>query len=418
MWLGDEGKFYTERAAPVARRGLLRQCFEWLEAKDRTPEELLRLCLERIAARDEQLRAWVEVNPQPAPGGGPLAGIPFGAKDVYETRGLLTEYGSPIYAGRKGETDAALVKQLRSRGAVLVGKTQTTAFAYFDPAPTRNPHDTARTPGGSSSGSAVAVAAGMVPFALGTQTLGSVLRPASYCGVVGFKPTAGLLPREGVLPLAPSLDTPGLFTQTADDMHMLWSRMGNADAPAKRLLAVPSLMPAVEPEMEEAFRNVARRLESQYMINVVEMPERFSEMGSAVHRINAYEAARTHEARYREHGERIGSKLAQLVEEGLRIPVDDYRAALATVVEVKRDMTRLFGKYPVLMTPAATGVAPMGLESTGDPVMNASWTALGVPAISIPMPVSGLPLGLQLVSDSGTDASLLALAAELAALFE
>lgn len=417
MWVGDEGKVYTDRA-PLARRGLLRQFFEWLDAHGRTPEELLNLCLERIAARDDQLRAWVEVKPEPATGNGPLSGIPFGAKDIYETRGFATEYGSPIYAGRKGETDAALVKQLRSRGAVLLGKTQTTAFAYFDPAPTRNPHDPERTPGGSSSGSAVAVAAGMVPFALGTQTLGSVLRPASYCGIVGFKPTAGLLPREGVLPLAPSLDTPGLFTQTADDMHMLWSRMGHAESPPKRLLAVPALMPAVEPEMEQAFRNVAGRLESRYILNVVEMPERFPELGNAVTLINAYEGARTHEARFREHGARIGSKLAQLVEEGLRILPDDYRAALAAVVEVKRGMTRLFSKYPVLITPAATGVAPVGLESTGDPVMNASWTALGVPAISIPMPSPGLPLGLQLVSDSGADASLLSLAAELEASFE
>src|SRR5579864_4156977 len=253
MWAGNEGRVYSDRVTS-AKRGLLRQFIEWLDERNRTTDELLSLCLERIKARDEQLRAWVQVSPQPALGKGDLLGIPFGAKDIYETRDLATEYGSPIYAGRKGSTDAALVTDLRRRGAILLGKTQTTAFAYFDPAPTRNPHDPARTPGGSSSGSAVAVAAGMVPFALGTQTLGSILRPASFCGVVGFKPSAGSLSLDGVLPFAPSLDTAGLFTQTADDMQLLWTLMGHAKAAAPRNLSIPSLMPSVDPAMEAAFR--------------------------------------------------------------------------------------------------------------------------------------------------------------------
>ena len=154
MWIGDESRVSSEKAG-TGRRGLLRQFVEWLDAHDRAPEELLGLCLERISARDEQLRAWVQVAPQLALGDGPLTGIPFGAKDIYETRDLATEYGSPLYAGRKGATDATLITELRKLGAVLVGKTQTTAFAYFDPGPTRNPHQTDHTPGGSSSGSAV-----------------------------------------------------------------------------------------------------------------------------------------------------------------------------------------------------------------------------------------------------------------------
>lgn len=405
--------------APVTgKRGLFRQFVEWREAKDRMPAELLELCLERIKARDSQLRAWVEVSPQPALGDGPLFGIPFGVKDIFETRNLPTEYGSPLYAGRKGETDAAVVTQLRKRGAILLGKTQTTAFAYFDPAPTRNPHDPACTPGGSSSGSAVAVAAGMVPFALGTQTLGSVLRPASFCGVVGFKPSVGLLSLEGVLPFAPSLDTVGLFTQTADDMHLLWSKMGNGDGTAKRSVAVPALMPAVEPAMEVAFRRTVERLEPHVSLNIVEMPSRFPDLAGAVKLISAYEGARTHEARWRKHGDAIGIKLAEMVDGGLRIPEDTYHAALTMVGEIKREMTSMFRQYPVLLTPSATGAAPATLESTGDPIMNLPWTALGVPAISIPMPGLGLPLGLQLVSDSGTDAALLALAVEVEALLQ
>jgi Asp-tRNA(Asn)/Glu-tRNA(Gln) amidotransferase A subunit family amidase len=417
MGPGDESRVHSEKAGS-SHRGLLRQFVEWLDAHNRTPEELLGLCLERIAARDEQLRAWVQVAPQPALGNGPLAGIPFGAKDIYETRGLATEYGSPLYAGRKGATDASLITELRKLGAVLVGKTQTTAFAYFDPAPTRNPHQTGHTPGGSSSGSAVAVAAGMVPFALGTQTLGSVLRPASFCGVVGFKPSVGLLTLEGVLPFAPSLDTAGLFTQSADDMQLLWTRMGHAGGTAKRSLSIPSLMPPVEPAMEAAFRRVVERLDPYFSFNVIEMPPRFAELAPAVKRISTYEGARTHESRWREHGGAIGRMLAQLVEEGLRIPADEYRAALTTVGEIKREMSSLFRQYPVLITPSAPGPAPEGLESTGDPIMNSPWTALGVPAISIPMPALGLPLGLQLVSESGTDAALLALAVEIETLFQ
>ena len=398
------------------RHGLLRQFIEWLEAAERTPHQLLELCLERIAARDAELRAWVDVAPQPALTAGPLSGIPFGVKDIYETRGMPTEYGSPLCAGRKGETDAALVTELRRRGAVLLGKTHTTAFASFDPAPTCNPHNPSHTPGGSSSGSAAAVAAGMVPFALGTQTLGSVLRPASFCGVVGFKPTAGLLSLEGVLPFARSLDTAGLFTQTADDMQLLWSRIGHADAAAKRVLAVPSVMPTVDSVMQAAFHRAIGRLSSHFHVEIIDMPPAFADLAPAVKLINTYEGARTHELRWREHGEVIGVKLAALVAEGLRISPDHYRAARGTMADARREFTSFLRHYPVLLTPSAPGPAPEGLTSTGDPIMNLPWTALGLPAISIPMPVPGLPLGLQLVSESNSDSALLALAVEVESL--
>jgi len=410
----NERQLHTDR--PAAKLGLLRQFVEWLDARVRTRDELLQLCLGRIAARDHELRAWVEVTPQPALGSGPLNGIPFGVKDIYETRGMATEYGSPLYTGRKGATDAALVTELRERGAVLLGKTHTTGFAYFDPAPTHNPHNRLHTPGGSSSGSAVAVAAGMAPFALGTQTLGSVLRPASFCGVVGFKPSAGVLSLEGILPFAPSLDTPGLFTQTADDMQILWTRMGHPEFPPKRELAVPSLMPPVDPPMEAAFRRTIERIEPHFHINAIEMPSRFADLAPAVRLINTYEGARTHEIRWLEHRYAIGSKLAQLVQEGLSIPSDQYRAALSTVADVKREIISLLRQHPVLVTPSAPGAAPEGLTSTGDPIMNLPWTALGFPAISIPMPVLGLPLGLQLVAGSGSDSGLLALAVEVESL--
>ena len=390
---------------------MLREFLDALGAGEKTEAELLQICLQRIREADPKIQAWVEVAPQKPRCDGPLRGIPFGAKDIFETEGLATEFGSAIYAGRRGERDAALVRDLKDRGAVLLGKTQTTAFAYFDPAPTRNPRDPDHTPGGSSSGSAAAVAMGMVPFALGSQTQGSVLRPASFCGVAGFKPTYGLLPLDGVLPFAPSLDTAGLFTQTAEDMRLLWERMGFAVGRGERLrLGVPDPLPEVEPEMERAFRATVIRLGTER----VELPPGFSRLLPAARLINDYEGARTHEQRFREHGFRIGLRLAQLVDRGLRIPAGEYQAALETVRAVRVEMSEMFRQVPLILTPAAPGPAPRGLESTGDPRMNTPWTALGVPAISIPMAVSsGLPLGLQLTAGFGCDALLVDTACQL-----
>src|SRR5438876_8833055 len=212
---------------------------------------------------DPSIHAWVQVLPQRPTGKGKLSEIPFGVKDIIETRGLSTEYGSPIYKGRIGTADAAIVREMRRRGAILLGKTQCTAFAYFTPPPTRNPRDLEHTPGGSSSGSAAAVAAGMVPIALGTQNKGSVLRPASFCGVTGFKASYGLLPMEGVLPLAKSLDTLGFFTHTPGDMLALWESMGHPAGRSEDFeLGAPEPMPEVEPAMAAAFRNALSRLRS------------------------------------------------------------------------------------------------------------------------------------------------------------
>ncbi len=363
---------------------MLRQWLEWIECGERTPADLLDLCLGRIREAEGEVRAWVEVAPRAGRGEGALRGIPFGAKDIIETRGMATEYGSSLYAGRRGERDAAVITLLENAGAILLGKTQTTAFACFDPAPTRNPRVPGHTPGGSSSGSAAAVAAGMVPFAVGTQTLGSVLRPASYCGVCGFKPTLGLLSTDGVLPCAPSEDTLGFFTATAEDMECLWSRLrgGRAEPPQGRVARFP----------EEA-------------------PAGWDRLTEAALLINDYEGARTHEARYREYGERIGARLAELVRRGLRIPPEQYAAAKAHVEEMRGEMARVFEATPIVESPAATGPAPAGYESTGDPARNAPWTALGVPAISIPQEGDGPPIGLQLTAAWGRDDQLVAAAA-------
>ncbi|MEX2263756.1 MAG: amidase [Bryobacteraceae bacterium] len=395
---------------------MFRQCVEWLESGEKTPAELLDLFLARIREADASVKAWVDVRPQPGSAKGPLAGIPFGAKDILETSGLATEYGSPLYSGRKGSEDAAVIADLKKRGATLLGKTHTTAFAYFDPAPTRNPNAPGHTPGGSSSGSAAAVAAGMVPFTLGSQTQGSVLRPASFCGVTGFKPTFGQLPVDGVLPFAPSLDTVGLFTQTAADMRLLWERMGYGRAISNRAtLAAPQPRPDAEPPMLRAFEDSIARLRARgWKVEDVAMPRAFAGILPAVRLVNNYEGARTHRERWERHGAQVGAKLAQLVSDGLKIPDGQYAAALDALRTARREMQPVLQEYAAVLTPAAPGPPPKGFASTGDPRMNSPWTALRVPAISIPMRVgANLPLGLQITGSSGSDARLLAVAEEL-----
>ena len=358
---------------------------------------------------DGSIRAWVQVLPQQPQGDGVLSAIPFGAKDIIETRGLSTEYGSPIYRGRIGTADAAIVRELRQRGAILLGKTQSTAFAYRTPAPTRNPRDVEHTPGGSSSGSAAAVAAGMVPFALGTQTKGSVLRPASYCGVTGFKASYGLLPMEGVLPFAKSLDTLGFFTHTPADMLALWESLGRSSGKAEAFaLGAPDPMPEVEPAMAAAFQNALSQLRAAGVsIRAVDIAGMLGRLDAASNTVMFYEGARFHHQRYKEYGSRLAD-LADLVREGLQISAAQYDEARRFIAACKARITELYKITPVILVPAATGPAPFGTASTGDPSMNSPWTALGTPAISIPMVVpNGLPLGLQLTADHGEDARVI-----------
>ncbi len=382
---------------------------QWFHASRKTRALELRKCLDRIRELEPAIHAWVQVKPQEPTGSGPLSGIPFGVKDIVETRGLATEYGSPIYKGRIGVADAAIVRGLRQRGAILLGKTQTTAFAYRTPAPTRNPRDLGHTPGGSSSGSAAAVAAGMVPFAVGEQTQGSVLRPASYCGVTGFKPTYGLLSLEGVLPLAKSLDTLGFYTPTAADMLALWEAMGHpAGAGEDFALAAPDPIPDVEPPMKAAFQNALSALQKAGLsIRSVDIAGMLARLAEASNTVMFYEGARFHEQRFKEYGARLAD-LVDLVQKGLQIPMEQYDEARRYIAESAARVREIYKATPVILVPAATGPAPLGLSSTGDPRMNAPWTALGTPAISIPLPISsGLPLGLQLTADRGQDARVL-----------
>ncbi len=382
---------------------------DWFHASREARAAGLAAAQERIRALDGAIHAWVQVAPQPRLGDGPLHGIPFGAKDIMETRGLATEYGSPIYRGRIGTDDAAIVTSLRRRGAVLMGKTHTTAFAHREPAPTHNPRNLEHTPGGSSSGSAAAVAAGMVPFALGTQTRGSVLRPASFCGITGFKATYGLLPLDGVLPFATSLDTLGFFTHTPTDMLALWNAMGQPVGREEDVaLGAPDPLPAVEPAMAAAFADAISRLrKAGVAVRALDLVPLLARLDDASDTVMYYEGARFHEQRYQEHGDRM-AHMAELVRQGRTIPASRYEEAKRVIADGRKTIAEIYRTTPVILVPAATGPAPRGLTHTGDASLNAPWTALGTPAIAIPMAVTtGLPLGLQLTAAPGEDARVI-----------
>ena len=392
---------------------------DWLRADAAARKQGVEAALERIRQMDPAIHAWVQVAPQPATGNGPLAGIPFAVKDIIEVKNLALEYGSPVYKGQIGKRNAAIVQRICSLGAIVLGKTQTAAFAYRTPPPTRNPRNLEHTPGGSSSGSAAAVAAGMVPFALGTQTLGSVLRPASYCGVTGFKPNYGFFPMEGVLPFSKSLDTLGLFTSTPSDMLQLWEVLGNPRGRREELVfAAPEPLPRLEPEMVKAFQaNITLLRHRGIPIQPANISTLFDKLNDHARVVMFYEGARFHKQRFEQFGAKL-QDLADLVREGLRISDGSYNASLSFIVQARQQMSGIFAKTPIVLMPAATGPAPLGLSSTGDSRMNSPATALGTPAISIPMPVGNdLPLGLQLIAEHGQEQRVLHAAIQLAAIF-
>jgi Asp-tRNA(Asn)/Glu-tRNA(Gln) amidotransferase A subunit family amidase len=378
--------------------------------------------LAQARARDEERRAG-----RPT---GPLHGVPVALKDIVDTSDLPTEYGSPLYAGNLPWREAVVVTRLREAGAVIFGKTVTTEFAYFHPGPTRNPHDLERTPGGSSSGSAAAVAAGMVPLAIGTQTNGSVIRPAAFCGVVGFKPTRGLIPRKGVLPLSSTFDQIGVFARTIEDAAMLAESMvgyheGDPDTrpmarppfretaigewplPPRLAFVKSAVWERAAPETQELFAELGEKL-GDAMVEV--------ELGGDY--ANAYdwhrlimEAEMAHNLGhiYEKAAERISPVLRELIERGRGHSASDYLRAKAGIATMNEAFDDLFTEFNAVLTPSATGEAPRGLDSTGDPIFSTLWTYLGAPAITVPIKqsASGLPLGAQLVGPRGDDARLL-----------
>ena len=391
--------------------------------------ERLEAELAAVAAREPVVGAWAarlsddEVRAAfAAAPDGPLAGFSLGVKDVIDTAELTTERGSPIYRGRRAGADAACVALARAAGAVMVGKTVTTEFAVLTPAATTNPHDPSRTPGGSSSGSAAAVAAGMVRVALGTQTAGSVIRPAAFCGVVGFKPSRHLVPVTGVNPLAPSLDTVGMFARTVADAAALFGALagGGAETPARRLRVAryrSHQWPAAGPATVDALDRATDALRRDG-VEVVELAPVTGLRGLDAHAttIMLWEASRAFAWERRHAPGLLSDGLTRLLQAGDRIDTEQYGAARRAAERARVAFDEAMGGFDAWLTPAVVGEAPP-IASTGDPVFCRVWTLLGGPALTLPAGSGpeGLPVGVQLVGARWADARLLGVAARLEA---
>ncbi|GAA4874967.1 amidase [Actinomycetospora straminea] len=365
----------------------------------------------RIDEVDDRVRAWVELVPPDAGGDGPLAGVPVGIKDIVDVAGVPTRCGSAARADAPPATDdAAITALLRGAGAVVVGKTVTTEFAFFDPGPTRNPHDPARTPGGSSSGSAAAVAAGMVPLAVGTQTAGSVVRPASYCGVAGLAVARGSLPTAGVNPLAPGLDTLGLFAASVEDLATARAALaGHAPATASgtspRLLTWDGTDVAeVSPAMQEAHADaVAAAHVAGAGLAAWDLDLRRATVDHRM--VMAAEASMTVP-----DAPGLGPNLRALLAEGRAVPPDELAAARERAATTREAVLARLDDADAVLVPGALGVAPAGLDATGDPVLSRPWHLLGLPALAVPgaRDAAGLPLGLALIGHPDREDALLA----------
>lgn len=361
---------------------------------------------------------------------GPLFGLAVGIKDIIDTRDLPTELGSPLFSGRQPRADATLVRSLRAAGAVIMGKTVTTEMATYSPGKTRNPHNPGHTPGGSSSGSAAAVAAGQVPLAVGTQTNGSVIRPASFCGVVGYKPTFGLIPRTGVLTQSPPLDQVGVFARSVADAALLAEVLAGYDEhdPAtvprahlpllRTALQEPPVPPTLgwvktpfwdrlAPDAQEAFQELVQLLGDR--VKSFDLPPSAADAIEWQRTVMEADIAGSYDKEYREGRDQLSASLKAQIERGQRVTAVDYRKAVARIALLNAGFEDVFDHFSAFITPATLGTAPAGLDATGDPVMCTLWTFTGMPAISLPLlrGANGLPIGVQLVGPRGDDARLL-----------
>jgi amidase len=390
-----------------------------------TCEAVVRGCIARIAARDGVVKAFVNFDPDYAlaqaraldrgPCRGPLHGVPIGIKDIIDTYDMPTEMGSPIYRGYRPPADASCVALLRRAGAVILGKTATCELAGMAPAETTNPHDAAHTPGGSSSGSAAAVADAMLPAALGTQTGGSVLRPASFCGIFGFKPTYNTYNRAGVKPAAESIDTIGLLTRSIDDIELLTDvlRMqapqppGTRDGAPRIGLCRTELWDTALPETKAAVEGAAVQLgKAGATVRDVELPEVFADLhGLARGTINHFERAACMAFEWDHHREALSPQMRRYIESGQKTSRDDYVAAWRRVEECRALLASVFDGLDVLLAPCVQGEAPQGLGFTGDPGMQAMWTALHTPTITLPSHRGphNLPVGVQIIAQRYKD---------------
>jgi Asp-tRNA(Asn)/Glu-tRNA(Gln) amidotransferase A subunit family amidase len=405
--------------------------------RETTVEAVLQDSLARIAEAEPALHAWKHLNVEAAmqraraldariAGGeniGLLGGIPLAVKDLIDTADMPTGYGSAVYEGHRPTADAEVVRQVRNTGAVVIGKTVTTEFAYFTPGPTANPWNTTHTPGGSSSGSAAAVASGMVPLAFGSQTAGSLIRPASYCGVFALKPTHDLVSGAGVKAFAPSLDTMGWLANTADDLELMRAALTGEnfeslpDASGMRLLSCRTHEWSHADAGGVAVWEKGHSLLSAAGVPVasLDLPASLLGLMQAQKTVMAKEAAQNLLHETTDHASRVSQHIRDLVATGKTVTDDDYAAAKALALQGVREVLALMGEADALLVPAAPGEAPAGLAATGDPVFSRVWTLLGLPCVNVPglFGPGGLPLGLQLVGRPREERKLLALAQSL-----
>jgi Asp-tRNA(Asn)/Glu-tRNA(Gln) amidotransferase A subunit family amidase len=397
-----------------------------LEAGELTPRRLVEMCAEAIAAREGDIGAFVALDLEGARRAAdderlaslPLRGLPVGFKDIFDTADLPTQYGSPIYAGHRPAADANAVVLTRQAGGIVIGKTVTTQFASLVPSPTRNPHNVAHTPGGSSAGSAAAVAAGMAPLAFGTQTAGSVIRPAAFCGVAALKPSYRLIPMVGVKTVSWHLDTAGLFGAGVADVAFAAAAILQRDlrvdratpSPPRLGLARTHLWPKASPAMQKAIETAAR-IAAAAGAKVVDLhlPPILEEAFAAQFVIQDYENIRALAFEYERHREQIDKLLREQLDRAIAITADDYDAARRTASRARQVLADVMTDCDAILTPSAPGAAPHGLGATGDPIFNRLWTLMGAPCVNVAglSDDDGLPLGVQIVGRFGRDRAAL-----------
>ena len=396
-----------------------------LATREITAQALLADCVERIREREPTVHAWTFLDLDKAmqcarrldsqPASGLLHGLPIAVKDLFDTFDMPTCYGSPIYAGHEPASDAASVALARAAGAIVVGKTVTTEFATFHPGPTCNPHDPRYTPGGSSSGSAAAVADWMVPLAFGTQTAGSIVRPAAYCGVVGYKPTFGTISRVGVKMISDTLDTIGGFARNVPDVALFAAALTGRDDLA--IHRSPREAPRIglcrthewdraQPETLTLFDDVEKRLRACGAdVRNVALPAEFVGLAAAQTTIMVHEVAQSLSHERLAHREALSAEMIAMIDAGLAVSPAQYDAARTLARKCRAMLPQVFGGFDVLVAPSTAGEAPAGIDATGDPLFNRIWTLLHVPCIHLPVSRGphGLPLGVSVVGDQGGD---------------
>jgi Asp-tRNA(Asn)/Glu-tRNA(Gln) amidotransferase A subunit family amidase len=396
-----------------------------IESGELKPRAVVELCAEAIAAREPEIRAFVALDldaarraaDEPGLASSPLRGLPVGFKDIFDTADFPTQYGSPIYAGHRPRADATAVALARRAGGVIIGKTVTTEFASLVPSVTRNPHNPAHTPGGSSAGSAAAVGAGMIPLAFGTQTAGSVIRPAAFCGTAGFKPSYRLIPLVGVKDVSWHLDTAGLFGAGVADVAYAAAvildrdlRVDKAPPAAPRIaLARTHLWPQASPAMQKAVETAARIAQAAgATVTELSLPPILEEAYAAQFTIQDYETVRSLAFEYDRHREKIDARLREQLDRAAALTAEEYDAARRMTSRARQHLADVMAEHDVILTPSAPGAAPAGLETTGNPMFNRLWTLMGAPCVNVPgLSENGLPLGIQIVGRFGRDRATL-----------